>query len=79
MIYILIPYEGITGLRVFTNFGLMEQLMLRHGAHLLRRNLDPDWCTVFGYDSGVSVDEYTPIWRWYLGDAGQLIRERFSR
>lgn len=79
MIYILIPYEGVDGLRVFTNFGLMEQMILRQGGLRRQWKLDPDWCTVYGYDSTVSTDEYAPIWKWYLGDAGNLIREPISQ
>ena len=73
MIYILLPNDGADGLRVFTSFGILELVVIRQGALRQQWNLDPDWCTVLGFDEG--VDECVPIWRWYLGPTGALIRE----
>ena len=75
MIYILIPHDGVDGMRVFHTFGVVEQIVLRQGGLRKQWKLDPDWCTVYGYGDGVNADEDIPIWKWYLGEAGQLIRE----
>lgn len=79
MIYILVPHEGIDGLRVMTNFGLMEQTVLRQGNLRRQWKLDPDWCTVYGYEAGFSTDELSPVWKWFLGDTGTLIRQPFTQ
>lgn len=77
MIYVLVPHDGVEGIRVFENYGMMEQTVLRQGMMRLQWHLDPDWCLVTGYDQG--LDECVPIWRWYVGPAGQLVREPASR
>jgi hypothetical protein len=73
MIYILLPNDGKDGMRVFTNFGLMEQVIRHQGITRQQWKMDPDWCTVLGYDE--SVDECVLIWKWFLGPTGNLIRE----
>jgi len=77
MIYVLIPHSGLEGMRVFSNFGLMEQVILRQADLHLQWHLDPDWCSVFGYES--EVDELAPTWIWHIGSNGQLIREHVSQ
>lgn len=77
MIYIVIPYENPEAMRVFGNFGMMEQMVLRQGHLRLQWHLDPDWCTVYGYESG--SDEFTPIWLWHVSSDGDLVREPFNQ
>jgi hypothetical protein len=77
MIYILFPYDNVGAMRVFGNFGMMEQVVLRQANMRMQWHLDPDWCTVYGYEEG--ADEFVPIWVWHVGPSGNLIREPFSR
>jgi hypothetical protein len=67
MIYILIPHNLELPMRVFHNFGLVEQVM-RQG---------PDKCTVFGYTDG--FDECSHVWTWHLGPNKSIIREPASQ
>jgi hypothetical protein len=77
MIYVLLPHDNAEAIRVFSNFGMMEQILLRQGDLRQQWHLDPDWCSVVGYE--LSGDEYAPIWVWHLGPAGGLIREPFNQ
>jgi hypothetical protein len=63
MIYILIPHDLTSPLRVSRNFGLMEQVV-RQGSEM---------CTVFGYSD--DQDESSHIWTWHLGPNNTLNRE----
>lgn len=67
MIYILIPHNLSLPMRVFRNFGLVEQVMRR----------GPDKCTVFGYTD--DMDESTHVWTWHLGPNNSIIREPASQ
>lgn len=62
MIYLLIPYDG--EVRVFTSFGVMEQVVLQEA----RSREDHDWCSVFGYELG--QDELVPVWLWTVVGPG---------
>jgi hypothetical protein len=68
MIYILIPYDTTLSIRVFRNFGLVEQVMRGGGGN---------WCIVFGYS--IEMDECAPIWTWTIGKNGQISRERATQ
>lgn len=68
MIYMLIPYNTDLPIRMFTNFGLVEQVMRGGGEN---------WCIVFGYM--IEMDECVPIWTWTIGKDGRIQRERATR
>jgi hypothetical protein len=63
MIYLLSPRDGSCALRIFSNYGLMEQVARSRGG---------DWCIVYGYELG--IDEYNLVWIWHQGPGGYLIR-----
>lgn len=75
MIYVLVPHENVDAIRVFGTFGIVEQTLLRQGNMRLQWHLDPDWCTVYGYESG--TDEFTPVWVWHVSQNGTLVRQHF--
>ena len=63
MIYLLLPHNTDGAIRMFGNYGLMEQVV---------RSQAKDWCVVYGYEMG--IDEYEVVWVWRLGPNGILIR-----
>lgn len=63
MIYLLCPRDGANGFRIFTNYGLMEQIV---------RKQVGDWCVVYGYE--LITDEYQMVWVYTKSRAGHLIR-----
>jgi hypothetical protein len=63
----MIPHNLELPMRVFRNFGLVEQVM-RQGPHK---------CTVFGYSD--EQDELFHVWTWHLGPNNSLIREPASQ
>lgn len=77
MIYLLLPHDTSSPVRVFGNFGMIEQVILREGNKRLQWHLDADWCTAIGYEN--ECDEFIPIWVWYLGESGTIIRRPFKK
>jgi hypothetical protein len=77
MIYTLVPHENTGGIRVFGSFGMAEQIAIQHARSRREWGLSPDWCYIVGYETG--TDEYAPIWIWYVGAEGTLVRESFIR
>lgn len=67
MIYVLIPHDPTLPLRVFCNFGLVEQVM-RQGPHK---------STVLGYSD--SLDECCHVWTYQLGPNNSIIRDPASQ
>lgn len=65
MIYLLIPMDTKESVRIFSDYGLMEQVMWSRPS---------DWCTVYGYE--LAIDEYQLIWMWHKGPSNHLIRSR---
>ena len=68
MIYLLVPHDPTMFIRMFTNFGLVEQVM---------RSGKEGWCTVLGY--ATETDECSPLWVWTLGKGGRITRERATQ
>lgn len=67
MIYILFPHDVNLPMRVFRNFGLVEQIMKR----------SREKCTVFGYSD--DLDECTFVWTYHLGPYNTILREPASQ
>lgn len=67
MIYIMLPHDLELPMRVFRNFGLVEQVMRQA----------PDKCTVFGYSD--DLDECVHVWIYHLGPYNTIIREPASQ
>lgn len=63
MIYILCPRDGVSPIRVFSNYSLMEQVVWSQKG---------DWCIVYGYEP--VTDEYRLVWTWHQGPGDYLIR-----
>jgi hypothetical protein len=74
MLYILIPHKALSQdeVRMFTSFGVAEQVIFTAARAYAAAGQDPDWCSLTAY---TGVDELYPVFFYTIVGVDRLERE----